>query len=236
MQVQVELDFTKLAKALTRIADKNVPFAMARAVTDTAKEIKTTSIHRLNRVFQIRSTWLERGMRVISADWKTVRQEARVGTKDPFMVLQQTGGDKAPLGASQGVPEAGSPLSGGMPMPRGTAGERTTPKGSRWPKHLIEAILAQRAMRKAGKVSRNRAAKNKLVYLENAKTVTIGVRTKFGKGSNTGRDQFKALWFLVKRPVHIPKRWDFLERGEAQAVRILPWYVQKRLDEVIARG
>lgn len=239
MQVKVELDFAPLFKALNRIADRNVPFALARAVTDMAKLVKEDAIPRLNRVFQIRGTWLARGMRVISADWKagTARSMvAEVGTKDPFMAAQQTGGLKDPKASMQGIPQEGAAISGGMQMPRGLAGERKTLRGSNWPRQLIAAIHAAQAARKGGKKSRNRAAKNKLIVLENARTLTIAVRKKFGKGSNEGRDQFKALWFLVKTPVQIPKRWDFLERGEAMVRRDLPRLAQVRLDEVITRG
>lgn len=234
MQTQVRADVSRLVKALTKLGERNIPFAVARALTDLAMEIREGAKPRLKRLFHIRTTWVERGFRVVSADYRTAPGrgtiEARVGHKDPYMALQQTGGDKLPKGREQAIPQAGSALGAGMQMPRGSAGERTTPRGSNWPRHLIAAIESMKARQKAGKKSRNKAAKNKLVFLEHARIPTIAVRIANGRGT---KGQFKPLWFLYSRPVDIPKRWDFLERGEAYAQRNYQRVLYRRVREAI---
>ena len=232
MQTQVFIDNSRLIRALERIGNRNVPFAVARALTDTAKVVQEDARGRLARIFKIRTTWVSRGLRVRSSDWKTAPHlEAAVGTVDKFMALQQTGGMKDPKDDMQGIPKAGSALVGGMNMPRGTAGERTTTRGANWPRQLVKAIQALKAAKAAGKRSRNRAAKNKLVFLEHADIPTIAVRVSTGRGT---KGQFKPLWFLFKRSVKIPKRWDFLERGELVARRNLERILHRRIREEIS--
>jgi hypothetical protein len=236
MQTHVTVDIRPLLRVLTRLSEKNVPFASARAVTECAKFVKEKALLDLPRVFQTRGSWLSRGIRVRSADWRQNPQIAFVGTVDPYMAQHQFGAYKTPQNAEQGIPEAGSPLPGGMEMPRGTAGGKTTPRGSRWPRHLLAAIQSRNQARRTGKRNRNKATINKLLVINGGGARAIVVRIKFGKGSNSGRGQFKVLWFLTRKPVEIHKRWYFLEKGHSQIMNTLPWFLRKYMDEAIKNG
>lgn len=93
--IRITANTTELTRWLTSVSAKQIPFAAAKALTETAKEARAAVVSGLDEHFTIRRTWIERGIRIVPAnkrDWPN--PAAMVGTKDDFMARQEFGGIK----------------------------------------------------------------------------------------------------------------------------------------------
>lgn len=95
--VQVRTNLAQLYTYLDRAARSQVPFATAVALTRLAQAGQVRVRQGLPHRFHLRSGWVARGIGIEAArknDWP--RSRATVGSRDDFMVLQETGGTKRP--------------------------------------------------------------------------------------------------------------------------------------------
>ena len=107
-------------------AKQQATYAVAVALTTTAQQAKVALVESLAGTFQIRNTWVEKGIRV---NWATkYTLTATVGSRDRSMVLQAEGGEKTGKGGNDvAVPVLGTA--------RKTTASITRP--SRWPGKLL---------------------------------------------------------------------------------------------------
>lgn len=97
--VEVESNFKQFTQHV-----KQIPFATALALTRTAQDIQSEVRRGLPQRFTLRNDWVRKGIRIERAEKRNL--QAKVYTKDDFMVLQETGGSKTPIdGKSIAVPE-----------------------------------------------------------------------------------------------------------------------------------
>ena len=105
-RVAVDTDITKLHHFLNESVRKQIPFATAVALTRVAQGAVNEVRGTLPRKFNLRSHRLPKGIQMNRAekkDWPNIT--ADVGSKDDFMVLQETGGiKKAKSGSHVAVP------------------------------------------------------------------------------------------------------------------------------------
>lgn len=95
---------------------KQTPFAMAVALTRTAQDVQAELRERLDDDgFTIRTSWVQRRIRIRRAT--KGRLEARVGSKDAFMVLHLEGGTKVGGGLPNMESELLSVPVGARPSP-----------------------------------------------------------------------------------------------------------------------
>lgn len=114
----------KLGEVLDDFGKDQVPFAMAKGLTLTARDAKDAVAARLADDFTIRANWVARGIRIQVATKYTL--EAAVGSVDRFMEMQATGGEREGRdGKRVAVPEAA----------RKTPSSITRP--SKWPGKLL---------------------------------------------------------------------------------------------------
>lgn len=139
-------NFRELEEWLGQLATKQVPFATAKALTRTAQDARDAVRDELPKRFQIRSGWVAGGIRIVPAsksDWP--RAVAWVGSRDPFMELQETGGVKRP---AKGARNLAIPTSA-------TTSKRTS--GGRIPAaRKPRALLEKRGVYVSGKAIRRR--------------------------------------------------------------------------------
>lgn len=87
---------------------KQLPFAIAKALTQTAKDAQSAILGELPQKFTIRGTWSnpknKYGVKIKPAT-KT-KQTAEVGTNADWLKLQETGGVKTPKGENIAIPTA----------------------------------------------------------------------------------------------------------------------------------
>lgn len=106
MGVELTLDTTvpDLAKALTDLQRKQLPFATALAITTTLKDAQTDLRDELPDRFTIRNNFLEKGIRIRPATKR--RLEGSVFTVDEILRLQIEGGTKGGRGHRLALPRS----------------------------------------------------------------------------------------------------------------------------------
>lgn len=117
MRIKLEIQTREWERAVSRLVDEQMPFATALALTGAAFDARSALQRELPRHFTIRAPWVARGIRVEKATKRALR--AAVGSVDPFMSTQATGGRKVagPAGiqaipvAARPTPEARTPRS-----------------------------------------------------------------------------------------------------------------------------
>jgi len=100
----IDTNLPEVQAKLGRIGRRQVPFATVLALTRTAQDGQEAVRSELPRRFTLRSSWLQRGIRVQAAN--KARPVARVWSRDAFMVLQEVGGTKSPRGRAIAIPKA----------------------------------------------------------------------------------------------------------------------------------
>ncbi len=118
----VKVDARVFTKAMEGFG-KQVPYAIARALTSTALDSKTVLQARLPSHFTIRSDWERKGIRIDAA--KKTNLTATVGSIHDYMDEQAVGGTKKARGKYVGIPMEGRGL------PRAT--EKSPTRPSKWP-------------------------------------------------------------------------------------------------------
>lgn len=94
--VRVISDIERFTRNMDDGARRHVPFALARALTLTAKDAQGDVREDLPKRFTLRNKWVSNGIRITPAT-KT-SPEAIVGSVEAFMERQETGGAKKARG------------------------------------------------------------------------------------------------------------------------------------------
>lgn len=122
--ISVTFDTAPLLRAFDELTRRQLPFATARALTTTARDAALALKSHLADDFTIRTRWLASGIRVNPATKSHL--VAEVGSRDEFMALQATGGEKVPRdGGAIAVPEHARPTPTAITRP------------SQWPGKLL---------------------------------------------------------------------------------------------------
>jgi hypothetical protein len=93
IEISVKLDRVLLDR-LTDLHKKQIPFALARALTWTAQEAQKDIKDKLPSQFTLRNKFIQGGIQITPATKAGLVSE--VGSITDFMGLQQEGGDKSP--------------------------------------------------------------------------------------------------------------------------------------------
>lgn len=109
--LQVEIDPRRFNRWLNAQAQKQVPFAAARALTITAQRVQSDLREGIQRDMTVRRPWVLKGVQVKAAQKRDglARMQAEVGSKDWFMADQladAASGRKAKSGGKQFLPKA----------------------------------------------------------------------------------------------------------------------------------
>lgn len=104
--ITVKFDAKKLTRYLEK-KTKDIKFAAARALTDTATDIQLEIRRQIPQRFVLRRNWIVNGIRITPASRDNLL--ATVYSKDSsFMLRQETGGDKRPAqGSNLAIPSVG---------------------------------------------------------------------------------------------------------------------------------
>lgn len=105
--INVSFDTAPIVRGFEDLARKQIPFATAVALTRTAKDAAEDVRNHLGDDFTLRSSWVARGITISPATKTRLRAEVR--SRDKFMALQETGGDRVPSTPGRdAVPVTGS--------------------------------------------------------------------------------------------------------------------------------
>jgi len=190
-KVGVSTNARNLARAFSDLAEKQIPFATAVALTRTAQDARTyiagdaSNRGRLEKYFELRGNRVAKGIRIERAkktDWPN--PVAKVGTVDDFIALQITGGEKKPQkGASH------------IAVPTKLVDRRRTAAGS-IPKALKPRTLRDRAD----------------VYLKGAE-----IKRRMDKARGNASNLKTATFYNLVRKAEIPARFPFPKDVEISA-------------------
>ncbi len=92
MRVRVAHDVERLITGMSDADKRHVPFALARALTWTAKDAQGVVQDDLPNRYTLRNNWVKNGIRIVPA--KKDEPQAVVGSLEPFMKRQEEGGTK----------------------------------------------------------------------------------------------------------------------------------------------
>jgi len=212
--ISVRIDARIFERALFAM-QKQIPFAMARALTLTAQDCKMALVGHLPDDFTIRTTWLEQGMRIKSAT--KANQSAEVGSIDPFMVLQEAGGTKEPKNKAMGIPT--DVIRGDDNRGIATAGK--------WPKSLINAKKSARSYFVGKFASGKRFLGHKTGAAEPRKRVRDG-RT----GPVLPREPMEVVYVFADK-AQIKPRWEFEKQILAVCDKEFADNALRAIDEVL---
>ena len=104
--LKVEIDISGYVAAVGEDRARNIPFAVAKALTRTAQDGQIEVKRELGQKFKLRNAWTQQGIRItpaqklswpIQAEVYTDTSNARTGAPD-YLVAQDEGGEKVPFG------------------------------------------------------------------------------------------------------------------------------------------
>jgi hypothetical protein len=191
--IHVKIDSKVFDRALFAM-QKQIPFAMARALTLTAQDCKTALVGHLTNDFTIRTTWLEQGMRIKSATKKN--QAAEVGSIDPFMAWQEAGGTKESNNKVMGIPT--EVIRGDDNRGIATAGK--------WPSRLVNSKKGK------GAYFVGQFASGKRFVGRKTGAATPRQRVRAGRtGPVLPREPIEIVYRFADK-VQIKPRWEFEKR------------------------
>ncbi|MBF0165089.1 MAG: hypothetical protein HQM01_11410 [Magnetococcales bacterium] len=141
-------------------AEREIRFAASMALTTTAKDAQAEVRRQLPQRFTIRTGWVAKGIHVRAANKRDLQASVRV--LDPFMAMQESGGNKSGLfGKDLGVPVGARPTPTSITRPGSFPGAMLQRKG-----YFIAPIRKGSSVkgvwRRTGKGRRERM---KLMYL-----------------------------------------------------------------------
>ena len=160
-----------------------IPFAMSVSMNRTASRAVDQLREDLPGQFTIRNTRTQRGVQMIGSHKRHL--EAQIGSRDQYMVLQTTGGEKRPEHGSDVV----VPMVGPS-MPRTT--KRSTTPRRKWPSTLL---------RKQGTFAG--IPKHWEEHPSKSKRAKSGVWQRFQRGSH----RWLRLLYVFEPLVSIAPRW-----------------------------
>jgi len=167
-------------------AERQTPYAQAKALTATAKDAQTVVRYRLDDDLTIRTHWIARGIRIRPATKTNL--SAEVGSVDYFMLAQGVGGKRAAK-SDHGI---AVPMVG-RGLPRATIKSTTRP--SRWPGALMQ--------------------KKRSIFIGDPfGTGTEGLWEKVVKGRGKARKPGLRLLYSFVDEAQIPERWHLLQTVE----------------------
>lgn len=84
MEIKLNIDTESLSKKLNQLQKKQLPFASAKAITDTLKNnVKPAALNEAKKTFKIKTGWILKGIRIIPAKkGQFPNFRAGIGTKD----------------------------------------------------------------------------------------------------------------------------------------------------------
>lgn len=135
--IEVRVSQKDIDAIFSTLPKEQLPFATSLALTRLAQDAQKAVLLKLPEVFELRSTWTQKGIRIHRAekkDWPFAFSV--VGSRDEYLVQHEVGGIKAPKRARE------------LALPGKEEVENLRGAGGRIPKSRRPQVLLQRKGRK----------------------------------------------------------------------------------------
>lgn len=198
---------------------KQLPQAVTWALNWTSFAARGLAVNALPKTFTIRSTWVERGFRVLRAmkrDFGTARHASTVGNLRPFMDFHVRGGRATKTGGETGtiVPVAARPT------------KTAAVKRKQFPRAVFKKRIT--ADETAAQINAGRRAAAKWFAVDIPGTTDVGIYRR-----DAGAGEFAELWWRIVDDVRIPKRWPFNDQVERIARERLQRNFNRAMDKAL---
>lgn len=218
------INLDPLLRGLSRLERKNLPFAEAMALNETAFQAKGALVAQMPRKFDLRSNRPKKGFRVNKANKKQTTRESSVTHLDSWMSIHEMGGEKRP---AKGARSMGVPAEGTLKRGRAASGKI---RNGFWPRNLLKnegATDPKIAGTMGGRGNRGRG-RAKAFMMEHGGHRRIVTREK------RGADREKLVWLYTLTPkVKVEPRWDFVKTVRGVAKNKLAKNFQKALARAV---
>lgn len=117
--IELKYDSHAMKNFLSRLETEQLPYATAKALTETAKQSQEAVRNGLAKSFVLRNTWTSKGIqyeRAEKKDWPNA--QATIGSRDEYMVKQEEGATVKPVNRLHAIPVSVRP-SPTQPVPLG---------------------------------------------------------------------------------------------------------------------
>lgn len=199
--IQVTIDMHSVKSFLTGLELKQVPFATAKALTQTAQEAQGAVKSGLGRKFILKNKWTEKGIQFQRADKKDWPDcFAIIGSRDEYMVKQEEGGQLPPKRKRHAIPITARPSKTSL-----------VPRKMRMENLAINFKLPQGG-RPLG--AKNGSRRNPMPFVAIPKSKKMGVYLRTGEYVEyKGRriEKYRLLYRLQDKPTKYSKR-EWLEK------------------------
>jgi hypothetical protein len=212
-EIRIKVDDSEVKRAL-RGFERQLPYAMARALSDVAVAAQSELRGDLGKYVILRRAWVQRGIQIKRAS-KTDPggPTAWVGTQDAVMAAMATGGVRPKTGRDDPMVP-----TGGKGFPRATPKTVTGPKT--WPERLLET-----REKATGATAYFRDARGNVVK----KTGPLVPRQRYHTGSKPlvrqardgGRASIRVAWRNPQHAIQMRKRWPM--EPSVRAVVLREW-------------
>jgi hypothetical protein len=214
LAIDVRAEIASTIRDLNSFRSDQLPFATALALTRTAQDARDEVRRSMPSRFTVRRDWIAKGV-VVDQATKT-NLTAIVRDRDPFMALQETGGEKASIGKR--VFDYGEYLA--IPLDA-RKNKRDIVDKRDWPQNLIDPFV----------LTARDGRKYLAVHSINVSNRTQAVRTARGKQRRTTGTR---LMYVLVRREELQARFGFRATVEKVARdRINPNFIAS-MDSAIA--
>lgn len=108
--IELKYDSHAMKNFLSRLETEQLPYAEAKALTETAKQSQEAVRNGLARSFVLRNTWTSKGIQYERAEKKDFpNAQATIGSRDEYMVKQEEGATVKPRNKLHAIPVAVRP-------------------------------------------------------------------------------------------------------------------------------
>jgi len=206
LSATIDLENSSALLGMDRLRRSQLPFAQALALTRTAQEAQRAEKAEIPSRFEVRNTYLERGVRIQAATkrrpqsavfWRAPGGASRRGFADT-LARQETGGLKRPRKRMIAIPRQ---------VKRGKSGRITK-------RNQPAAVL-----------DRKRTFVAPLGHGGD-----LGIYERVGKR----RRPIRLLYHLTPRTLRVEERWRFVETAEATARKVYPKEFGKAFAKALA--
>ncbi|SBW07726.1 hypothetical protein KL86APRO_12278 [uncultured Alphaproteobacteria bacterium] len=215
LQIHLSASVEGILAQLTEFEQRQVPFALAQALTKTAHAARKEVLHQMPQRFILRSGWPQKGLRVTPAHKNDANPTASVWTKEWYMADHESGGIRRPRSSGHlWIPTLAARAGGTI---EGRVLSRNYPGNLR------------KTMDKPGRKRRKKPGKGSY-----AKPRPFRIGNSIYIRQDSERFPIVRLYSLAERAVYKP-RWEF-EKTIAAEARTLPRTFIECLDKALKTG